>query len=253
MRLQMIIALLVAFGLGVLAGRGIGLTASAQDKTTADPYAEMLHVGVVVKDLDQAVARWKAMGFSDIRVLPPNKGVDRTYHGKPIDVALKQAFVHGTRPMVELMEPVGDSPSPWGDYLKEHGEALHHVAFRIPDTGPELEKYRGLGLEAIASGKWPEGQTRLGDVPLRPGPEGGRYRRVHLAHPPAVAMRFERRDRLWDCLRPGPDRAGHTCGPGQCTMVLPAPVGYLVFDGIRHRDDVYLHRPVDLSRVTRAF
>src|SRR5262249_14215252 len=148
-----LIALLAAFALGVLAGRGAGQSASAQDKTPANPYAEMLHVGVVVKDLDQAVARWKAMGFTDVRVSPASKGVDRTYPGQPIDVALKQAFVHGTRPMIELMEPVGDGPSPWGDYLREHGEALHHVAFRIPDTGKELQKYRGLGMEAIASGK----------------------------------------------------------------------------------------------------
>jgi methylmalonyl-CoA/ethylmalonyl-CoA epimerase len=173
MRQHTIVALLAAFGVGVVAGRGTGPTASAQDKDAPNPYAEMLHVGIVVKDLDQAVARFKAMGFSDIRVSPPSKGVDRTYHGKPIDVPLKQAFVHGTRPMIELMEPVGDGPSPWGDYLKEHGEALHHVAFRIPDTGPELERYRGLGMEAIASGKWPEGETRWGTFHYMQDPKGG--------------------------------------------------------------------------------
>jgi methylmalonyl-CoA/ethylmalonyl-CoA epimerase len=173
MRSRTIITLLAAFSLGVLAGRGAGLTAAAQDKASTDPYAEMLHVGVVVKDLDAAVARWKAMGFTDIRVSPPSKGVDRTYHGRPIDVALKQAFVHGTRPLIELMEPVGDGPSPWGDYLKEHGEALHHLAFRIPDTDPEPEKYRGLGMEAIASGKWPEGQTRWGTFHYVRDPKGG--------------------------------------------------------------------------------
>jgi methylmalonyl-CoA/ethylmalonyl-CoA epimerase len=173
MRRYTIVALLAAFGLGVLAGRGTSPRAAAQDKAAADPYAEMLHVGVVVKDLDQAVARWKALGFTDIRVSPPNKGVDRSYHGKPIDVALKQAFVHGTRPMIELMEPVGDAPSPWGDYLKEHGEALHHVAFRIPDTGPELKKYRKLGMEAIASGKWPEGESRWGTFQYVQDPKGG--------------------------------------------------------------------------------
>ena len=168
-----IVALLAAFGLGVLAGRGASPSASAQDKAAADPYAEMLHVGVVVKDLDQAVARWKAMGFSDIRVSPPSKGVDRIYHGRPIDVALRQAFIHGTRPMIELMEPLGDGPSPWGDYLNEHGEALHHLAFRILDTGAELEKYHGLGMEAIASGKWPEGPTRWGTFHYVQDPKGG--------------------------------------------------------------------------------
>ena len=111
------------------------------------------------------------MGFTDIRVSPPNKGVDRTYHGKPIDVALKQAFVHGTRPMIELMEPVGDGPSPWGDYLKEHGEALHHIAFRIPGTGPELEKYPRLGIESPrARGRR---ASRNWGTSVRPDPKGG--------------------------------------------------------------------------------
>jgi methylmalonyl-CoA/ethylmalonyl-CoA epimerase len=172
MRRRTIVALLAAFDLGVFAGWGTGRSAAAQDKAPADPYAEMLHLGVVVKDLDQAVPRWKAMGFTNIRVKPPNKGVDRTYHGKPINVALKQAFVHGTRPMIELMEPLGDGPSPWGDYLKEHGEALHHIAF-IPDTAPELEKYRGLGMEPIASGKWPEGESRWGTFQYVQDPKGG--------------------------------------------------------------------------------
>ena len=169
------VVILIVFGAGMLAGRLslVSMQTVAKAQAPANPYAEMLHVGVVVKDLDQAVARWKAMGFTDIRVSPPNAGVDRTYHGKPMDVTLKQAFVHGTRPMIELMEPVGDGPSPWGDYLKEHGEGLHHVAFRVPDTGPELEKYRRLGMEEVASGKWPEGETRWGTFHYVQDPKGG--------------------------------------------------------------------------------
>ena len=75
--------------------------------------------------------------------------------------------------MIELMEPAGDGPSPWGDYLKEHGEVLHHVAFRVPDAGPELEKYRRLGLEEVASGKWPEGDSHWGTFHYVQDPEGG--------------------------------------------------------------------------------
>lgn len=173
MRTRTIIALITAFGLGILAGRGTGPTATAQDKSPAGPYAEMLHVGVLVKDLDRAVAQWKAMGFTDIRVLPPSKGVDRIYHGKPIDAELKQAFIHGTRPLIELMEPVGDTPSPWGDDLREHGEGLHHLAYRVPDAAPELGKLRALGMEEVASGKWPEGDSHWGTFQYVRDPGGG--------------------------------------------------------------------------------
>ena len=133
----------------------------------------MLHVGIVVKDLDKAVERWKAIGFTDIRVLPPNAGVDRMYHGKPLNATLKQAFIHGTTPLIELMEPPADVSSPWGDYLKEHGEALHHLAYRIPDTGPELEKFKKLGIEELAQGKWPEGKDRWGTFHYVQEPGGG--------------------------------------------------------------------------------
>jgi methylmalonyl-CoA/ethylmalonyl-CoA epimerase len=163
------------FALGVLAGRGAvpSPRAVGQEAARDDPYAKMLHVGILVRDLDAAVARYKALGFSDIQVLPPNKGVDRTYHGKPIDVTLKQAFIRGTSPLIELMEPVGDAPSPWGDYLKEHGEAIHHIAYRVPDTAAELEKYRRLGLVEIAQGKWPEGDDHWGTFHYVQDPKGG--------------------------------------------------------------------------------
>lgn len=175
MRPRTIVALTAGFCLGVAAGRGLGPagTAGVQDKVPSNPYAQMLHVGIVVKDLDQAVERWRALGFRDIRVLPPGKGKDRTYHGRPIDVTLKQAFIHGTSPPIELMEPVGDQPSPWGDYLRTHGEVLHHIAFRIPETAPELEKYRNLGLPEIAQGKWPEGDSHWGTFHYVQDPKGG--------------------------------------------------------------------------------
>lgn len=164
------LALAAVFAVGAWVGRGTGPKTHADDQP-ANPYAEMLHVGVLVPDLEAAVARWEAMGFTDIRVLPPNKGVDRLYHGTPIDVTLKQAFVHGTDPLIELMEPVEDTPSPWGDYLKEHGEVLHHLAFRIPDAPAELERFRALGIEEIAQGKWPEGQTHWGTFHYVQDPE----------------------------------------------------------------------------------
>jgi catechol 2,3-dioxygenase-like lactoylglutathione lyase family enzyme len=175
MRVLTLVGLLAVFGAGMVAGRMTLSPARAETQSSSptNPYASMLHVGIVVKDLDKAVARWKAMGFTDIRVSLPNKGVDRMYHGKPINVTLKQAFIHGTSPLIELMEPVEDVPNPWGDYLRQHGEALHHLAYRVPESGPELEKFKRLGIEEIAEGKWPEGKDRWGTFQYVQDPQGG--------------------------------------------------------------------------------
>lgn len=166
----------ITFGLGIAVGAGanfVGQPAGAQDRDRPNPYAEMLHVGIVVPDLEEAVERWEAMGFTGIRVLEPSAGRERRYRGEPIDTQLKQAFITGTDPMIELMEPAGEDPGPWGDYLAEHGEAIHHLAFRIPETGPELERFAALGMPELAGGKWPEGEDHWGTFHYVQDPEGG--------------------------------------------------------------------------------
>ena len=68
MRCRSIVALAIVFGIGVFVGRGFGPSAivTAQTSEPSNPYAEMLHVGIVVKDLDQAVARWRAPSSSGL-------------------------------------------------------------------------------------------------------------------------------------------------------------------------------------------
>ncbi len=175
MRVLKTLGVACVFLLGVMAGRLVPGQAhgAARPGAAASPYSTMLHVGIVVKNLDQAVARWKAMGFQDIRVGTPNKGVDRMYHGKPISATVRQAFIQGTSPPIELIEPMEDIPSPWRDYLQKHGEVLHHLAFRVPETGPELEKFRKLGMDEISQGKWAEGNDHWGTFHYVQDPEGG--------------------------------------------------------------------------------
>ena len=53
------------------------------------------------------------------------------------------------------------------------GEVLHHVAYRVPDTGPALEQYRKAGMVEIAQGKWPEGEAHWGTFHYVQDPRGG--------------------------------------------------------------------------------
>jgi hypothetical protein len=201
MRCRTIVALVAAFGVGVIAGRGTGRTAAAQDKAPSNPYAEMLHVGVVVKDLEQAVAQFKAMGFTDIRVSPPSKGVDRTYHGRPIDMALKQAFIHGTRTMIELMSRSGPGRAP--------GATPSGGTARRCTTSPSASRRPARSWRSTAGWGWRRS-------PRASGPEqrdraaldaGGGHRRVGPAELGPVAADQQP-------LRPLADRLGDDFGPG---------------------------------------
>jgi hypothetical protein len=57
------------------------------------------------------------------------------------------------------MGPVGDMPSPRADSRKEHREGPCGVAFRVPETGPEVRETRGLGLEGGRLGQLAGGQS----------------------------------------------------------------------------------------------
>src|SRR5262249_50716163 len=132
-------AVVAALAVGILVGRAADPPRSRAGQEPAkpgaeNPYATMLHVGILGHDLDRAVEKWRAMGFTDIVVLPPSKGIDRTFHGQPLDCALRQAFIRGTTPQIELLQPVDAVPNPWSSVLAEKGEVIHHLAYRVSDS-----------------------------------------------------------------------------------------------------------------------
>ncbi len=136
--------LLVGYVLGALSYRE-----ERALKVSQGPLGEMEHVGILVPDLDQAVAMWRAMGFDQITVLPPAK-TQAEYHGAPIETELRKAFIQGTTPGIELIQPVDGAPNPWASELSEQGEVLHHIAYHVADAKAEMERLRQLGMVEIA-------------------------------------------------------------------------------------------------------
>ena len=120
------------------------------------------HVGILVSDMDNAITEWRALGYSNIQISTPDKGIDRHYHNLPIDCTLKQAFIKGS-PDIELLQPVCNTPNPWASELHEQGMQLHHLAFYAPDAQTELEKAKQAGLTEIAEGKWKDNQPGYGE------------------------------------------------------------------------------------------
>lgn len=156
-RLQIALLTIAAFVGGMAADRGVRYL-----REPKGPLAVMSHVGVLVPDMDKAIAEWRGMGFTNIEISVPDKGIDRRYHDMPLDCTLKQAFVRG-KPDIELLQPVCATPNPWASELVEHGMQLHHVAFYVPDTRAELENLKQLGLVEIAEGKWRDSKPGYGE------------------------------------------------------------------------------------------
>ena len=102
------------------------------------------HVGVAVRDLDEAIARHAKIGLKLVhREKVPSQQVE-------------VAFV-GERPWIELVAGT-DPGSGVSKFIDKRGPGQHHLAFAVPSIIEELarQKHAGAALidEAPRSGAW---------------------------------------------------------------------------------------------------
>ena len=95
------------------------------------------HIGIVVNDLDEALATYRdTLGFSLLeRLSAPEHGVEI-------------AFLDTGSSTLELLSPT-DAESGTARFLARRGEGVHHVCFAVPDIRRALEDLRTAGLRLI--------------------------------------------------------------------------------------------------------
>jgi methylmalonyl-CoA/ethylmalonyl-CoA epimerase len=95
------------------------------------------HVAVVVADLDQALDRYRALGFPDAeRFEMPEQQVRVV------------TFSAGPSGYVELIQPT-DPEGPIARFLGKRGEGMHHVAYQVPDIEQALAAMAAAGVRLI--------------------------------------------------------------------------------------------------------
>jgi methylmalonyl-CoA/ethylmalonyl-CoA epimerase len=119
--------------------------------------ARLAHVGVAVRDLDDALRFYR-----DVLGITPH--TPQVADGATI-VGLT---LGGSE--VELLT-ASDAESPIGKFLQARGPGIHHLCFRVPDLDAALARCRQAGY-------------RLIDEAPRPGADG---RRVAFVHPKSTA------------------------------------------------------------------
>jgi len=112
---------------------------------------DVSQIGVVVKDLDRAVAFFEStLGLGPFRVVEmeaPNVW-DR---GDEKRIKVRLGFAALGQVELELIHIVeGDSVHL--EFLREHGEGLHHLGFRVTDFQAKLEQAKAMGFEVLQTG-----------------------------------------------------------------------------------------------------
>lgn len=111
-------------------------------------------VSVVVADLEDGMRLysrlfgWNPWTIYEFRDL---KHKDVRVGGKPGEYEIRVAIARAGGVDFELIEPLG--PSPYQDYLDDHGPGFHHIQFVSP-TVDCLELLREHGFESLCSGEF---------------------------------------------------------------------------------------------------
>ncbi|MBE0698560.1 MAG: VOC family protein, partial [Anaerolineaceae bacterium] len=87
------------------------------------------------------------------------------YCGESTPAQAKLAFINMGQVSIELIEPVS-APSTWKDFLDNHGEGVHHIAFNIQGTQKVVSFLNGCGIPLVQQGDYTGGKySYLDSVP----------------------------------------------------------------------------------------
>lgn len=94
------------------------------------------HVGIVVHDLEAAVARYRTLGFGEPEVFDV------------ADQGVRVASFHAGPGYVELLTPTVPDTGV-ARFLEARGDGMHHVAFGVRDLDGTLRRLAEAGIELI--------------------------------------------------------------------------------------------------------
>ncbi|TVQ71343.1 MAG: methylmalonyl-CoA epimerase [Balneolaceae bacterium] len=113
------------------------------------PFQKIEHVGIAVRDLEEAVARYEqTLGTACYkRETVESEGVET-------------AFFRTGESKIELLASTRDD-SPVARFLEKRGEGVHHLAFEVDDIHKEMERCRKLGYTLLSESPKPGADNKL--------------------------------------------------------------------------------------------
>lgn len=117
----------------------------------------VVELAIVTRDCRKTMEGLVRLGIGPwaVYTFSPENVTDQTYQGAPAEFAIKVAFAKSGNMIWELMEPLW-GPSIFQDFLEEHGDGLHHVAYDCKDRpwDERIAELEGRGFKMVQGGKW---------------------------------------------------------------------------------------------------
>jgi len=122
------------------------------------PSDGVIQHAYVVKDIRKAIDQW----VHDLKVGPwfmidRFGGGEALYRGQPSKAESALAMSFAGHMNIELIQPVNDAPSVYGDTIKKRGYGFHHWGLATSNFDRDLEMYKKRGYETAFYAKVPSG------------------------------------------------------------------------------------------------
>ena len=117
-------------------------------------------VGLVVRNIEQTARAFAAVFGIPVPSSNLTGSLDEAhteYKGQPSEARARLAFIKAGQVSIELIEPIG-GPSTWRDFLDEHGEGVHHIAFEIKGMNERITYLADKGVPLVQRGDYTGGR-----------------------------------------------------------------------------------------------
>ncbi|RAP73518.1 VOC family protein [Paenibacillus montanisoli] len=123
-------------------------------------------IGILVNDIDkvsQAYADFFGVEKPQAIITDTYDKAQTQFNGEPSEARAKLAFFNMGSLQLELIEP-DEHPSTWRNYLNEHGEGPHHIAFVIEGMKEKISLLESRGFPLQQKGEYTGGRYAYMDT-----------------------------------------------------------------------------------------
>lgn len=123
-------------------------------------------IGILVNDIEkvsQAYADFFGVAKPEAIITDTVDKAQTTYMGQPSEARAKLVFFNMGSLQLELIEP-DEQPSTWRNYLNEHGEGPHHIAFVIEGMKDKVALLESKGFPLQQRGEYTGGRYAYMDT-----------------------------------------------------------------------------------------
>lgn len=126
------------------------------------PFTKVHHIGIVVKDLDQAIAHYRSLGIGTLGppLVYPEEPVisEGTNEARPGTAQIMSKTLELDGIKLELIQPIGNSSSGMASkFLQDRGEGINHMGFLVGDIDNETDKLVEKGFRVIMAIRYQRG------------------------------------------------------------------------------------------------